>query len=122
MNSGESGLGEGGVTSSATLVSSKVGMSGGGTSASEINGSGEVSLNSEGTGMSGMGPETSEVGVSRMGSAGTSTDSFFADFLNPRKPFFFDVVALGGGVAGTSSAEVSFDECFFSLLVSFFCF
>lgn len=117
------------MTSIVALGSGRVGMFGRRAFGAEVSlGSSPVSAKSEGTGISGAGPEISELGKSRMWSAGASTESLFDDFLKPRKPFFFGVVALGGGVTGTSSAVLSFcapgssSENLLSLPVSFFCF
>lgn len=127
VKSGEAGMVEGGVISSAAK-SGKVGMFGRRAFGAEIAGSSGESSMSEGIGISGAGPGMSELGVSRMGSAVNSTESLFDGFLKPRKPFFFSVLALGGGAAGTSSAVRSFcatgstKGSFLSLLFSFFCF
>ncbi len=124
MKSGEAELVEGGVISTTELESGKVGVFDNRAVVVGISGSAGVS---EGTGISGACPGSSVLGVSKMGSAGTSTESLF-DFLKPRKPFLFDVVALGGGVAGTSSAVLalaapgSANGNFLSLPFSFFCF
>lgn len=127
LKAGEAGIVEGGVISTAALESGKVGMFGRRAFGVEVSGPGGAPPMSDGTGISGACPATSELGVSRMGSAGTSTESLFVDFLKPRKPFFV-VVGLGGGMAGTSSAvlslgvEGSTNRNFLSLLFSFFCF
>lgn len=124
VNAGQAGMVRGGGISTAALESGIVGMFGRRAFGVEVSGPGDATPKSEGTGMSGACTVMSELGVSRMGSAGTSTESLFDDFLKPRKPFLV-VVALGGGVAGTSSAVLSFDAVnrdFLSLPFSFFCF
>ena len=115
LKSGKAGIMEDGEISNEALESGKVGMFGSRAFGEEISASGGESPKSEGTGISGAGPGTSELVLSRMGSARTSTESLLIDFLKPRKPFLFSVAALGGGEAGTSGS-------FFSLLFSFFCF
>ena len=117
---------KGGVASIVALESGKEGMFGNRALGAQVSGSGGAPPNSEGTGMRGAGPRMSELGLSKMGSVVMSSESFFADFMKPRNPFFFIVVALGGGVAGTSSAVLSFcaagnfSESLFSLVLSFF--
>lgn len=124
VKSGEAGIVEGGVISTAALLSGKAGMSGRRAFGAETFGSVGESPNSEGTGMSGACPGASELGLSRMGSARISPASFF-DFLKPRKLFFVGV-PLGGGMAGTSSALLSLCNPGSSrvnfLPFSFFCF
>lgn len=118
VKAGQSGMKEGGAISTGEPASGTgrraLGVDGSGGSASTLSG---------GTGISGAGPGLSEEGVSRMGLAWGSTESFFV-FLKPRK-FFFTVAGLGGGVAGTSSAVLTFlslpllslgSSCSFSLL------
>lgn len=122
VKAGQVGIVKGGGISTAALESGKVGTFGRRAFGVEVSGPGDATPESDGTGMSGACTVTSELGVSRMGSAGTSTESLFDDFLKPRKPFLV-VVALGGGVAGTSSAVLSFGAAnrdFFSLPFSFF--
>lgn len=122
VKAGQAGMVKGGGISTAALESGIVGMFGTRAFGAEVSGPGDATK-SDGTGMSGACTARSELGASRMGSAGTSTESLFEDFLKPRKPFL--VVALGGGVAGTSSAVLSFgavNRDFLSLPFSFFCF
>lgn len=113
VKSGEAGMEGGRVISATALESGMVGMFGRRASGAWLSGTRAVSSKAEGTGMRGASTGTSEVGASRMGSAGTSADSFFADFFKPRKSFL-DGVVLGGGVACTSSAVLFFT--FFSFL------
>lgn len=123
VKAGQAGMPKGGGISTVALESGIVGMFGRRAFGVEVSGPGDATPKSDGTGMSGACTVTSELGASRMGSAGTSTDSLF-DFLKPRKPFLV-VVALGGGKAGTSSAVLSFgavNRDFLSLPFSFFCF
>lgn len=113
VKAGQSGIEEGGAISTGDAASGMAGMMGRRALEGEASCSGFVSPLSGGTGISGACPGSSEVGASRMESAWTNAESFFV-FLKPRKPFF-PVVALGGGVAATSSAVLPF------LSLSFFC-
>lgn len=113
VKAGQAGIMEGVAISTAELEACIVGMFGSRTFGVEVSGPAGKSPLSEGTGISGACLGPSELGVSRIESAQTSTESLF-DFLKPRKPFF--VVPLGGGAAGTSSALPIF------LFLLFFCF
>lgn len=108
VKSGEAGIMKGGAVSIVVLESGEVGKFVNMAFGAEILGSGDLSPKSEVTGMSGAVPGMSELGVSKMGSVVIFNESLFNDFFKLRKPIFFDAVALGGGVAGTSSAVLTF--------------